>query len=149
MPSEALFRFDDLLEVKKGTINPYPWQTDVLNVDFRRMNLLEIACIKQHYKLQDFLVNQMLVRHERDFGIRRGDLQISEQNFVYLPILRRDEGTLTTLLELTNLWSMDQLKDIMILCKHMKWHEGISIVLKSKSCCRQYLTIAHQNQNIF
>ena len=31
----------------------------------------------------------------------------------------------------------------------MKWFEGIEIVLKSKSCHRQYLTIPHTEQNIF
>ena len=114
-----------------------------MNIEFKGMNLLEIACIKQHYKLMHFMIKDLVVRHGRDFGLRRSDLHVTEQNFIFLPILRRDETTLETLLGLTNMWSMEQLKDIMVLCKQMKWHEGIQIVLKSKSCHRQYLTIPH------
>ena len=31
----------------------------------------------------------------------------------------------------------------------MKWFHGVEVVLKSKSAHRQYLTIDHQNQNLF
>lgn len=42
---------------------------------------------------------------------------IDEQKFIFIPILKRDEETLATLLELTNLWTIQDLKDIMLLCK--------------------------------
>ena len=66
-----------------------------------------------------------------------------------MPILNRDDVTLAKLLDLTNLWSLQDLQDIMLLCKQMKWSEGIETVLKSKSCHRQYLTIPHTSQNVF
>ena len=66
-----------------------------------------------------------------------------------MPILNRDEVTLKKLLELTNLWTLRDLMDIMLLCKQMKWYEGVETVLRSKSCQRQYLTIPHTNQNEF
>ena len=53
-----------------------------------------------------------------------------------MPILKRDESTLAALLELTNLWSLQDMCDILLFCKQMKWTEGIETVLKSKACHR-------------
>ena len=82
------------------------------------------------------LLKESFVRHERDFCKNRNSKSIHEQNFIFVPILQRDEMALKLLLELTNLWTLNDLKDIMLLCKQMKWAEGIEVVLKSKSCHR-------------
>ena len=66
-----------------------------------------------------------------------------------MPLLKRDEQTLNALLELTNLWTLQDMKDILHLCKQMKWAEGLEVTLKSKSCHRQFLTIPHTEQNEF
>mmetsp|Transcript_6917 Transcript_6917/g.8286 ORF Transcript_6917/g.8286 Transcript_6917/m.8286 type:complete len:110 (+) Transcript_6917:1296-1625(+) len=107
------------------------------------MTIFELACCMKHHKLLDMLIRGLGVRHERDFTRDRASKQIHEQIFVFVPILNRDETTLQKLLELTNLWTLRDLHDIMLFCKQLKWFEGIEVVLKSKSCHRQYLTIPH------
>lgn len=96
--------------------------------------MLEVVCCLQHRKLLDFLVKELCIQNDRDFVRSRHTKALFEQKFVYVPILKRDEITLGTLLELTNLWTLQDLQDIMLLCKQMKWEEGIETVLKSKSC---------------
>lgn len=89
------------------------------------------------------------MRNSRDFVSERHSKSISEQKFIFVPLIKRDEQTVATLLQMTNLWSLQDLKDMMLLCKQLKWAEGIEIILRSKSCHRQYLTIPHTSQNLF
>ena len=81
------------------------------------MTLFEVICLLRHQNLLDHLIKELVVRHNRDFTKNRSSKAIHEQNFVFLPILNRDEVTLAKLLELTNLWTLQDLQDIMLLCK--------------------------------
>ena len=113
------------------------------------MNMLELTCTLGHHKLLDYMLRDQCIRHDRDFTSQRHAKSVNEQKFIFIPILRRDDDTLATLLEMSNLWSLQDLQDIMQLCKQMKWAEGIETTLKSKSSHRQYMTIPFTSQNIF
>jgi hypothetical protein len=53
------------------------------------------------------------------------------------------------LLDITTLWTLDDLKDMIGLCKQAKWAEGISIILQSKAMHRKYLAMHNVDQNAF
>jgi len=148
IPNEALFTIKGP-EIADFTVNPFPGQTDDIKVDATKMSLVELVCCLKHHKLLDFLFKELYVRHARDFSENRRQKQLHEQNFVFVPILNRDEVTLGKLLELTSLWTLQELQDVMLLCKHMKWSEGVETVLRSKACHRLYLAIPHTTQNVF
>lgn len=89
----------------------------------------------------------MNLRNKRDF--RADHKMIHEMHFVFVPILKRNAQMLSELLEIMNMWSLDDLKDIMVLCKQAKWADGISIVLQSKAMRRQFLSMHNVDQNLF
>ena len=130
-------------------VNPFPGQTDDVKIDASRMTILEIICVLGHQSILQYLLKDLQVRHNRDFCQDRHSRSIDQQKFVFVPILKKDEQTLAALLELTNLWTLQDLCDMMLLCKQMKWAEGIETVLRSKSCHRQYLTVPNWIQNQF
>ena len=124
------------------TLNPFPSQTDPIQLDTTQMTVFEIACCLQKPDLVKLLISApFCVRHDRDITTRRGQKQLHEQMFIFAPMVNRDEATFKELLELSNLWTLRDMHDLMFFCKQLKWFEGIEIVLKSKSCRRQYLTI--------
>ena len=102
------------------------------------MNVVEIACCLGNQNILNVLLDEKVVKHERDFSINRLKRNIFQQNFVLIPILKRDEQTLAKLLDLTNLWQLQDMNQIILLCKQVKWPAGIEIVLKSKSCKMLY-----------
>ena len=53
------------------------------------------------------------------------------------------------LLALPNLWTLQQLEDLMQLSKQMRWSRGIEVILESKSCQRIFTSLSHTVQNIF
>lgn len=113
------------------------------------MTVLELVCALGHVQLLEHFFKKLYVRHDRDFCLRKHQKSVDQQKFIFVPLLKRDEQTLNALLELTNLWTLQDLKDIMLLCKQLKWSEGLEITLRSKSCHRQFLTIPHTEQNQF
>ena len=74
---------------------------------------------------------------------------IYDMHFAFVPILKKNAVMLRELLEISNLWSLADLRDIMVLCKQAKWAEGISIVLQSKAMHRNFLAMHHVDQNQF
>ena len=131
------------------TLNPFPTQTDPIKMDLTQMTIFEVACCLQKVNVLRMLINDFGVRHERDITSLRSQKQLHEQAFIFVPLVNRDEDTMRELLELSNLWTMRDLHDLMFFSKQLKWFVGIEIILKSKSCRRQYLTIPHTEQNAF
>jgi hypothetical protein len=68
---------------------------------------------------------------------------IHDQHFVYIPILKKNALIVRELLQISSLWTMDDLVDMMVLCKQAKWAEGITIVLQSKAMHRNFLALTH------
>ena len=108
IPAEAFFLIDGL-EAPDITVNPFPSQTDDITLNLKEMTMIEVICCLQHRKLLDFLVKELGITHSRDFVRNRQAKALNEQKFVYMPILKRDEATLATLLELINLWTLQDL----------------------------------------
>ena len=94
-----------------------------------------------------FLVKEMNLRNKRDFCANHQMIQ--DTHAVFVPILKKQGLMLRELLEISNLWTLEDLKDMMVLCKQAKWSEGISIILQSKAMHRNFLAMHHIDQNIF
>jgi hypothetical protein len=89
----------------------------------------------------------MNLRNKRDFCANHQMIQ--DTHAVFVPILKKQGLMLRELLEISNLWTLEDLKDMMVLCKQAKWSEGISIILQSKAMHRNFLAMHHIDQNIF
>lgn len=149
VPPEGLFVVRGYLKFE-STVSPFENYLDKVNIETKNCTMLEIVCTLGNLTLFDYLTKTLRLRHARDFRSDQGQIQfVSQQYFVYLPLLRRDEKFVTELLELTNLWTLGQLEDMALICRQLKWSKGINAVLSSKSCKRQYLTMPHTSQNLF
>ena len=135
VPPEALFIIKGL-EIPNYSITPFAKSTDSIPIDTRDMSLLEVACCTQRMKVVQMMTETLNMRNSRDFIDDRRNKSIQEQRFIFIPILNRDAETLQTLMELSNIWSMQDIQDIMSFCKQVKWPRGVEIVLESKSCTR-------------
>ena len=65
----------------------------------------------------------MNLRTNRDF--RAHHQMIHDMQFIFVPILKKNSQMLKELLQISNLWTLEDMKDIMVLCKQAKWSEGI------------------------
>ena len=148
VPPEALFRIKGLT-VPDFKISPFSKATDEIPIDTSDMSMLEIACCARKTKIFKFMTELLNMRKSRDFLVDRRNKWIQEQRFVFIPILNRDEHIFEGLLELSNIWSVQDLQDLMLFCKQAKWIRGVEIVLQSKSCTRQFLCLDHVEQNRF
>jgi hypothetical protein len=128
VPPEALFRIKGLT-VPDYKIAPFSKTTDEIAIDTSDMSMLEIACCTRKTKIFKFMTELLNMRKSRDFLVDRRNKWIQEQRFVFIPILNRDDHIFEGLLELSNIWSMQDLQDLMLFCKQAKWVRGVEIVL--------------------
>ena len=146
IPKEALFKctgkkFEDfVVDVENVLVG--------VQFDTEHMNILELACVFGYHDIFMFLVKDMNLRNARDF-LKRENSMIHDQQFVYIPILKKNALIVRELLQISSLWTMDDLVDMMVLCKQAKWAEGITIVLQSKAMHRNFLALTHVDQNLF
>jgi hypothetical protein len=101
-----------------------------------------------HADTFSFLVNEMNLKSRRDFGGRKHK-NLHEMPCVFVPILKKNSAMLRELLHISTLWTLDDLKDMIGLCKQVKWAEGITIVLQSKAMHRNFLAMHNVDQNSF
>lgn len=75
---EALFLIDGIKISGPLSVNPFPGQTDEIQVDTTKMTVLEIACCLSLNKLLDYLIKELVVRNDRDFCRDRSSKSIDE-----------------------------------------------------------------------
>ena len=96
---------------------PLPFGLDDIEVETSNLSMLECACVFNQKKVFKYLIEDMHICHSRDFSIKRGNQMISEQLFIFIPMIKKEWAMVTDLLQLSNLWTLKQLEDLMLLSK--------------------------------
>ena len=128
IPVEAIetlegFDDDEPLRVKIEVSNQYE------EFDTEMMNPIELAAVKGQDAVLSHLVNVANFRKRSEFTNNWGSIETMP--FIFAPILSKNSKVVKILLDVANLWSMDELKQIAVYMKHVNWPEGIKIVLAS------------------
>lgn len=114
IPKEALYSctglvIDDLIVDAENVLNGIHFKTETLSV-------LQLACMLGQQDIFSFLVNDMNLRNKRDFSARKQTM-IHEKPFIFVPILKKHAAMLKELLNIPTLWTLEDLKDMIVLCK--------------------------------
>ena len=96
IPREGMFLINGL-EIPGHKI-ALPLGLDDLEINTKRMSMLECACVLERTKVFKYLIEEAHVRHSRDFNISRANQRISEQLFIFVPFLKKDWVQATDLL---------------------------------------------------
>ena len=94
-----------------------PFGLDDIEVETKNMSMLECICVFNQKKLFKYLIEDELICHSRDFNMKRNNQKICEQMFIFIPMIKKEWWIVTDLLQLSNLWSLKQLEDLMLLSK--------------------------------
>ena len=73
------------------------------------MNPLELACARGCKEVLSYFINEMNLRSKVEFNEEYATLPIERQYFIYCPLLRKDAGIIELLLDISTLWSYDEL----------------------------------------
>jgi hypothetical protein len=107
------------------------------------MNMLELASVFNNFKVFNYLVNELNLKHKRDFCQLKEEKKIRKQYYMLAPVMRFTEGILDILLENTHLWTtpkaIQDLIDFAYLYKQMNWVNGIEKILDSMSMKKAYM----------
>ena len=69
-------------------------------------------------------------------------LSIEEMPFIYVPIVQKYAEVFRILMSIPTLWSYDDIIQIAIFLKQIKWREGLKIFFKSQSVHQQYSNLS-------
>jgi len=76
-----------------------------------------------------------------DFCPDYENLKLEEMNFIFKPLVQRRTEVVEVLLSLPNLWSYEELVQISIFLKQLKWKKGFEIFFRSPAVTQQFKTI--------
>lgn len=112
--------------------------SEVMYLDTDQMNPVELACVRGFHDILRYFTREMNLTSKSEFNAEHEFLKIEEMPFIFVPIAQKQTEILEILLNLPNLWSYEDLKQISILLKQVKWREGFKIFFKSLSVHHQY-----------
>ena len=104
IPKEGLFLINGL-EISDYKI-PLPFGLDDLELDTTKLSMMECVCVFDKKKLFRYMMEELHLCHSRDFNLNRNNQTINEQYFIFVPMLRKEMGMCSDLLNLSNLWTL-------------------------------------------
>ena len=111
-------------------------QTEIIETD--RMNPLELACVRGNAEILKFFVDELNLKQKSEFNMDHENFSLEQMFFIYVPIVKKEAGVFEILLNIPNLWSYEELRQISIFLKQVKWREGYQIFFKAKSVRQHY-----------
>ena len=114
----------------------------IIAIDSEQMNPMELACVRGFHDIFRYFVREMNLTAKSDFNVEHEFSNIEDMPFIFVPITQKQTEILEILLNLPNLWTYEDLKQISILIKQVKWREGYKIFFKSLSVHHQYKVLS-------
>lgn len=102
---------------------------EILETD--KMNPLELACARGHLEIIKYFVEELNLKSRTDFNMAFTQNQIEQMPFIYAPILLKNADVFELLLNLPAFWTYDDLSEVLLFIKHVKWLEGYQIFFRS------------------
>jgi len=97
------------------------------------MNPIELACVRGHSELLTYYINELNIQTKVEFNVNYETLSIEQMPFIFVPIVTKNAEVFKILLNISNLWSYNDLKEISIFLKQIKWREGYQIFFRTIS----------------
>ena len=88
-------------------------QVEVFATDM--MNPLELACVRGHASLLSYLVNECNYRSRSEFQKEFGPIE--SMPFIFVPLLQKNGEIMEILLNISTLWTLEDLKNIFLFMK--------------------------------
>ena len=102
-------------------------------LDTQKMNPLELACVRGYSDILSYYVEELNLKHKGEFNSKYEYLPIEELPFIYVPIVAKYPDVFKILLSIPTLWTYEDLRQISIFLKHVKWREGYQIFFRSQA----------------
>ena len=95
------------------------------------MNAVELACVRGCREILQYFVEELNLKSIEEFSPEYEGRTLEQMYFIYVPIAKKDSGIFEILLDIPTLWTYEQLSQILIFLKQVKWREGLTIFFKS------------------